>query len=107
MQKAPLVGAFLLSAALRGFIRLPPPFKSEQANMTSKSQTQADDGAPKRRLIHSRKQARELLGGISDATLRRLEKAGRLKAIRLSSQRGQAFYTDESLAKLIKEASNG
>jgi hypothetical protein len=60
---------------------------------------------PNQRLLYTRKQARELLGGISVFTLIRLEREGRLKPIRLSrSPTSQAYYVHDDLIALIDEA---
>jgi hypothetical protein len=57
------------------------------------------------RLLYTRKQARELLGGISVFTLIRLEREGRLKPIRLSqSPTSQVYYVHDDLIALIAEA---
>jgi hypothetical protein len=55
--------------------------------------------------LYPRKQARQILGDISIATLARLEKAGVLKPIRLNkhSPTAQVFYTGSNL----REATRG
>jgi hypothetical protein len=52
--------------------------------------------------LYPREQARQILGGISIATLVRLEKAGVLKPIRLNkhSPTAQVFYTGFNLREL-------
>ena len=64
--------------------------------------------APKQRLLYSRKQAGELLGGVSVATLKRLEDEGLLRPIKLSrSATAQTFYAADAIAALIEGAVNG
>lgn len=59
------------------------------------------------RLLYSREQAAELLGGVSGNYIRRLEQQGRLKPIRLSrSPVGMVFFRAGDLQKLIKEAAD-
>jgi hypothetical protein len=59
--------------------------------------------APLRQLLYSRKQASELLGGINVATIRQLEKAGRLKPIRPSGKKtGAVFFTAEELMAAVE-----
>ena len=59
--------------------------------------------APLRQLLYSRKQASELLGGINVATIRQLEKAGRLRGIRPSGKKtGQVFFTAEELMRAVE-----
>jgi hypothetical protein len=52
--------------------------------------------------LYPREQARLILGGISIATLARLEKAGVLKPVRLNkrSPTAQVFYTGVNLREL-------
>jgi hypothetical protein len=54
--------------------------------------------------LYPRKEARAILGGISDPTLRRLEQSGALKAIKLNktSPSAQTFYLGANLRKLIE-----
>lgn len=54
--------------------------------------------------LYTREQARQVLGGISVATLIRLEKAGDLKPIRLNkrSPTSQVFYTGHNLREMIQ-----
>jgi hypothetical protein len=57
-------------------------------------------------LLYSRKQAQQLLGGISIATMQRLEAAGRLRPKRLDPSKtgiGQVFYTRANLLELVGE----
>jgi hypothetical protein len=57
------------------------------------------------RLLYSRRQVAELLGGITVATVRQLEREGRLTPIRLTGRKtGQVFFTDENVRALIKSA---
>lgn len=56
------------------------------------------------RLLYSRKETAKLLGGISTATVRRLEAAGRLRGIRLSkSKSGSVFFRAEDIEKLLAD----
>jgi hypothetical protein len=56
------------------------------------------------RLLYSRKETARLLGGISTATVRRLEAAGRLPGIRLSkSKSSSVFYRAEDIEKLLAD----
>jgi hypothetical protein len=54
--------------------------------------------------LYPREQARQILGGISIATLVRLEKAGALKPIRLNkrSPTAQVFYTGVNLREVTR-----
>jgi hypothetical protein len=54
--------------------------------------------------LYPREQARQILGGVSIATLKRLEKAGVLKPIRLNkrSPTAQVFYTGVNLRELTR-----
>ncbi len=61
-------------------------------------------GVPQR-LIYSREQVGQLLGGVSVATIRRLELAGRLRPIRLSrSKAGQVFFRAEDVRAFVEGA---
>jgi len=63
--------------------------------------TQAPAPKPVERLIYSREQVAELLGGISIATVIRMERDGKLTAIRLTGKKtGQAFYKHADVMKL-------
>lgn len=54
------------------------------------------------RLLYTRKQACELLGGISRFTLLRLEAENRLRPVRLTrSPTSQVYYTREDLLGLV------
>jgi hypothetical protein len=57
------------------------------------------------RFLYSRKQAAKLLGGISLATLKRLEDEGILKPVRLNkrSPSGQVFYTHNNLMEVAQD----
>jgi len=62
-----------------------------------------DAPTPTKRLLYSREQAGELLGGISRPTLIRLEKTGKLKAVRLSKgATTKVYYSHENLERLAK-----
>ncbi|HWZ38597.1 MAG TPA: hypothetical protein VNY08_09885 [Bradyrhizobium sp.] len=54
--------------------------------------------------LYPREQARQILGGISIATLVRLEKAGALKPVRLNkrSPTAQVFYTGVNLREITR-----
>ena len=54
--------------------------------------------------LYPREQARQILGGISIATLKRLEKASVLKPIRLNrrSPTAQVFYTGVNLREAMR-----
>lgn len=55
------------------------------------------------RLLYSREQVAELLGGISTATVRRMERAGRLHPIRLTGRNsGQVFFKSEDVLALVQ-----
>ena len=55
------------------------------------------------RLLYSRDQASELLGGFSLNSLARLEKAGALTPVRISgAARGRVFYRHNELMALAK-----
>ncbi len=57
------------------------------------------------RLLHTREQVAEMLGGVSIATIRRLEREGRLKAIRLSrSPTAMVFFRAADVEAMIEEA---
>jgi len=57
------------------------------------------------RLLFSREQTAEVLGGVSIATIRRLEREGRLKPIRLSrSPTAMVFFRASDVQALIAEA---
>jgi predicted DNA-binding transcriptional regulator AlpA len=55
-------------------------------------------------LLLSRKQVARLLGNISVATLRRLEKQGRLRGVRLSRGTGSVFFRVADIHAFIEEA---
>jgi hypothetical protein len=65
----------------------------------------ADTGSA--RLLYSRRQVAELLGGVDISYIRRLEKAGRLKPVRLTrSPSAMAFYRAQDVAALVEEAAD-
>jgi hypothetical protein len=65
-------------------------------------------GAPLRQLLFSREQVAQMLGGISIATVRRLEHEGRLKPVRLSrSPTAMVFFRASDVDALIDEAADG
>ena len=54
--------------------------------------------AARGRLLHDREETRVLLGGISLATLRRLELSGKLKPLKLTdSPSAKTFYSDANV----------
>ena len=54
--------------------------------------------------LYSRQQVAHLLGDVDVSFVRRLEKAGRLKAVRLTrSPSAMAFYTAENVAALVAD----
>jgi hypothetical protein len=62
------------------------------------------DEAP---LLYSRIEAGRMLGGISVASLRRLEAAGALKPVKLSGKRaGQTFYRAAEVRSLVDEGAD-
>jgi hypothetical protein len=63
---------------------------------------------PTERLLYTRRQVAELLGHVDVSYIRRLEKEGRLKAIRLfRSPTAQVFFSVEQVHALVREAVNG
>jgi hypothetical protein len=59
------------------------------------------------RLLYSRRQVAALLGGVDISYIRRLELAGKLRAVRLGrSSSSMAFYRATDVAALIEEATN-
>lgn len=56
----------------------------------------------KPRLLYSRKQARELLGGISERTIKTLEDEGRLEAVRLRRAAGPVYYRHQDLLRIAQ-----
>lgn len=57
------------------------------------------------RLIYSRKETARLLGGVSTATIKRLEAAGRLRGFRLSkSKSSNVFFRAEEIENLLADA---
>ncbi len=57
------------------------------------------------RLLYSREQVAGMLGGVSIATVRRLEREGRLKPVRLSrSPTAMVFFRAADVEVMIEEA---
>ena len=57
------------------------------------------------RLLYSRAQVQEMLGGVSIMTLIRLEKDGKLTPRRLTGKRtGQVFYKAAEIEALVEDA---
>ena len=67
--------------------------------MAEKVQTSANQ-----QLLYSRKQVARLLGNVSTATVRRLERAGRLRAVRLTKARGAVFFRLADVLAFVEEA---
>jgi hypothetical protein len=60
-----------------------------------------------RQLLYTRGQVAKMLGGVSIATIRRLESERRLKSIRLSkSPTAMVFFKASDVHALIEEATN-
>ena len=80
--------------------------KHEKRARRGATATARDEEPPaksaKRRLLYSRKQAGELLGGSSERTLKALEAEGRLKMVRLHRRKGPVLYTHENLMVVAK-----
>jgi DNA-binding transcriptional MerR regulator len=58
--------------------------------------------------LYSRRQASELLGGMNVATIRQLEKKGRLKPVRPSGKKtGQVFFTAAELMRAVESMRAG
>ena len=63
--------------------------------------------SPSSRLLYTRRQVAELLGDCDISTIRRLERDGSLKPIRLSrSKSGMVFFRAEDVHALVAEASD-
>jgi hypothetical protein len=68
---------------------------------------QTNRQGPETRLLYSRKQVAQLLGGVSVATVRRLEQRGLLKGLRLTKSRlGTVFFRAADIDVFLKEASD-
>jgi hypothetical protein len=68
--------------------------------------TTAESKSPER-LLFSRAQVAALLGGVSSATVRRMEREGRLRPIRLTGRpTGQVFFRAVDVLALVEEASD-
>jgi hypothetical protein len=78
-------------------------FRSGEMEWNQMNQRQ-QSSPNKERLLYSREQVAELLGGISTATVRRLEREGRLRPIRLTGRNsGQVFFKATDVRTLIEE----
>ena len=63
--------------------------------------------AKPQRLLYTREQTADVLGGISVGSVIRLEKAGRLKPIRLTGRKtGQVFHRAEDVLSLVAGAAD-
>jgi predicted site-specific integrase-resolvase len=71
--------------------------------MKSDSKLSLPTDAPR---LYTRRQAANLLGSVDVSTIRRLERSGKLKPIRLTRPRGQVFFSIENLKALVEAASN-
>jgi hypothetical protein len=81
--------------------------RKPELKMAAKSHllTSAESKSPER-LLFSREQVAAMLGGISTATVRRMEADGRLHLLRLTGRRtGQVFYRRANVLALIEQAS--
>lgn len=59
------------------------------------------------RLLYSREQVAELFGGVSTATIRRMERENRLRPIRLTGRNtGQVFFKASDVHALVEEAAH-
>jgi hypothetical protein len=80
--------------------------KHEKRALRGATATRLDEEPPakseKRRLLYSRRQAAELLGGVSERTLKTLEAEGRLKKVRLHRRKGPVFYTHDNLMEVAQ-----
>ena len=57
------------------------------------------------RLLYTREQVAQLLGGVSIATVRRLEREGQLRPVRLSrSPTAMVFFRASDVRALVEEA---
>ena len=77
----------------------------------AKAAASANDGASHAetpaRLIYSRQQVAEMLGGISTASVRRLEREGRLQPIRLGrSPTAMVFFRASDIEALVAGVAN-
>ena len=69
--------------------------------------SQYDKHRESARLLYTREQVGELFGGVSIATVRRLEREGKLKPVRLSrSPTGMVFFRKADVLALIAEAAD-
>jgi len=57
-------------------------------------------------LLYSRKQVARLLGNVSIATVRRLEKEGRLRRVRLAKNRGNVFFRASDIDAFLNEVAD-
>lgn len=71
--------------------------------MKCDSKTSLSADAPQ---LCTRRQAARLLGGVDVSTIRRLERSGKLRPIRLTRPRGQVFFSIENLKALVEAPSN-
>jgi hypothetical protein len=84
-----------------GLFILGPRSGAQTGNETEMKQTEL----PTQPLLVSRKQAAVMLGGVSEATVKRLEEAGILRGKRLSRKAtAQVFYDYDNVVAAAKEA---
>jgi hypothetical protein len=75
-----------------------------QTKPENRGRAHAPDDALPDRLLYTRRQAAELLGDVSLATLKRLEDEGVLRPVRLNkrSATGQVFYRHSNLMAVVQ-----
>jgi hypothetical protein len=74
-----------------------------------RAEPRRDEFATVPKLLHARREAAHMLGGVSVATLIRLEKSGRLHPVKLdaSKRTGQTYYARAELEKLASGSNAG
>jgi hypothetical protein len=82
---------------------MPTQAKTEQKRVRASADDLPSRALPER-LLYTRKQAAELLGGISGASMKRFEEQGVLKPLRLNkrSVTGQVFYRHSNLMAVAR-----
>ncbi len=83
----------------------PPRAISEQEQARRQRQRQ-QSLAGVERLLYTRQQTAHALGGVSIATIQRLENAGKLDKVRLSGGNGQVFNKAEQVHALAEGGDN-
>jgi hypothetical protein len=86
---------------------MPRPTRPARQSPISESERQRRERqrqqalAARGRLLHDRQQARFLLGGVSNSTIRRLELRRKLRPIKLTaSPSAKTYYTDENIREI-------